>query len=112
MTALLQLEGVHGSAGSHLLVRLGISLHLLHLSLDLGLRLRLVHALADQDVHEQDLLLARRDGRVLLHLRIALALQLQLVVLRQSSSYLLRRLLSKGAVSIMWILFGYLSMSL
>lgn len=72
-------------------LRATIALHLLHLSLNLRLCLRFVHALADQDVHQQNLLLARSNGRILIDFlgtRVALNLKMRIVLSWEYSTHL------------------------
>ena len=99
---MLQLHRAQVARSGPFLVRLrAIALHLLHLRLHLGLRLSLVHALAHEYVHQQDLLLAWRDGCVLLDFLLArVALDLQVLTSWQHTAHLARLLLAKGAVHV------------
>lgn len=100
---LLQLHCAQVGGSRRFFVWLGtVALHLLHLGLYLRLSLCFVHALADEYVHEQDLLLIWRNRCVLLHLvlsRMALYLQM-LSASGQCTTHLAGRFFTEGAMHI------------
>lgn len=100
---LLELHGAEIGSSRCLFVGFGaVTLHLLYLSLNLRLGLSFVHALTNKNVHEQDLLLARGDGSIVLYFLLAcVTLNLQVLTVWKTTTNLPRVLLSEGTMHVL-----------